>query len=237
MIRRRYVQGRLLLYYSKVVLFCFVLFFFVLTPPLTYDPQPSSSTYHRANKFVLEIDDETDEDVMSVLLDKLLPDGIRVVTSEFLPEKGTGTGGRVCEVENICMLTTMMRVKWNETGRGTRNNQWLSGLFQLLYLKLCENFEEGDKVVLCGLKTQVNLTPDNMIELVCTCMAVREEPDRDEEGVLATESRSSDELKSGGPAQRPLQLSFPLHETDVLELVAGFSRGQLPSKEWVRPLS
>ena len=168
-----------------------------MTPPLTYDPQPSSSTYHRANKFVLEIDDETDEDVMSVLLDKLLPDGIRVVTSEFLPEKGTGTGGRVCEVENICMLTTMMRVKWNETGRGTRNNQWLSGLFQLLYLKLCENFEEGDKVVLCGLKTQVNLTPDNMIELVCTCMAVREEPDRDEEGVLATESRSSDELKSG----------------------------------------
>ena len=48
---------------------------------------------------------------------------------------------------------------------------------------------------------------------------------------------SGDELKSGGPAQRPLQLSFPLHETDVLKLVAGFSRGQLPSKEWVRPLS
>ena len=47
--------------------------------------------------------------------------------------------------------------------------------------------------------------------------------------------RSSDELKSGGPAQRPLQLRFPLHETDALELVAGFSRGQLPSKEWVCP--
>ena len=27
--------------------------------------------------FVLEIDDETDEDIMSVLMDKLFPDGVR----------------------------------------------------------------------------------------------------------------------------------------------------------------
>ena len=33
----------------------------------------------------LKIDDETDEDIMSVLLDKQLPQGIRICTSQFLP--------------------------------------------------------------------------------------------------------------------------------------------------------
>ena len=97
------------------------------------------------------------------------------INSEYLPGRGTGTGGRVCEGEGICMLMTMMRVKWNEAGRGTRNNQWLSGLFQMLYSKLCENFgKDQGPVILSGLKTQVNLTPDNMIELVCTCMSIRD---------------------------------------------------------------
>ncbi|GMH91611.1 hypothetical protein TL16_g12104 [Triparma laevis f. inornata] len=138
--------------------------------------------------FVLEIEDETDEDIMSVLLDKLLPDGVRVVTSEYMPDRGTGAGGGVCEVENLGMFMVMMRVKWNEAGRGTRNNQWLSGLFQLLYSKLCEDFKkEKGAVILSGLKTQVNLTPDNMIELVCTCMAIREKGDDDDKGLKAIE--------------------------------------------------
>jgi hypothetical protein len=32
--------------------------------------------------FVLEIDDETDEDLLSVLLDRELPEGVRLCTSE-----------------------------------------------------------------------------------------------------------------------------------------------------------
>ncbi|GMH90035.1 hypothetical protein TrST_g2197 [Triparma strigata] len=166
--------------------------------------------------FVLEIEDETDEDIMSVLLDKLLPDGVRVVTSEYMPDRGTGSGGSVCEVENLGMFMVMMRVKWNEAGRGTRNNQWLSGLFQLLYSKLCENFnKEKGAIMLSGLKTQVNLTPDNMIELVCTCMAVREKGDDESKGGTGGdnvgeggggdgEQKNEDEERKGELAKRAL---------------------------------
>jgi hypothetical protein len=85
--------------------------------------------------FVLEIEDETDEDIMSVLLDKELPEGIKLVTSEFLPDNGTGVGGNANEKASMCMLMTMMRVKWNAATRGTRNNQWLSGLFQCVRVR------------------------------------------------------------------------------------------------------
>ena len=49
--------------------------------------------------FVLEIDDETDEDFLSVLLDKQLPEGIRLCTTAHMPDFGYGTGGE--EPENV----------------------------------------------------------------------------------------------------------------------------------------
>jgi len=49
-----------------------------------------------------------------------------------------------------------MRVKWNEKGRGTRNNHWLHGLFQHLYARLCGHFVELAPVAVCGLRTQVS---------------------------------------------------------------------------------
>jgi hypothetical protein len=35
--------------------------------------------------FVLEIDDETDEDILSILVDKQLPPGIRITTCQYMP--------------------------------------------------------------------------------------------------------------------------------------------------------
>ena len=50
--------------------------------------------------FILEIDDETDEDIMSVLLEDQLPPGIRLTTCQHVPDYGTGNGGRVDEISN-----------------------------------------------------------------------------------------------------------------------------------------
>jgi hypothetical protein len=55
--------------------------------------------------FVLEVDDETDEDLLSVLLDKSIPDGIRLCTTRTIPDFGTGTGGMISEYSGGPMVS------------------------------------------------------------------------------------------------------------------------------------
>jgi hypothetical protein len=151
--------------------------------------------------FVLEIDDETDEDFLSVLVDKQLPAGIRMTTCQHMPDFGTGKGGKGHETVDGKMIMAMLRFKWNPAAlRGTRSNLVFTSLFQELFANLCHQLRDVTPAIVCGVRTQVNLTPDDMIELICTGKVVTERryestPKIEEDGGDGSDTTIMDEME------------------------------------------
>ncbi|GKY92086.1 hypothetical protein MPSEU_000180000 [Mayamaea pseudoterrestris] len=143
--------------------------------------------------FVLEIDDETDEDFLSVLLDKQLPEGIRMCTTGRMPGFEGGLVGYDSCLMNGQLVMAMLRWKWNPNIRGTRSNLLFSSLFQELFAQLCAKIDMFKPAVICGARTQVNVTPDDEIELVFYGKLILERPLDDVIPILESESHHDSE--------------------------------------------
>ncbi|KAG6964221.1 hypothetical protein JG688_00007803 [Phytophthora aleatoria] len=118
--------------------------------------------------FVLEIDDETDEDLMSVLLEQELPEGIYMCNTDRLP--GDFTPG-----ENVHLIVSMKRVEWDEDRmRDTRLNELLSVVFKELFASLLFKVRSYAPCAICGLKTRVAVASETMLEVVLSGMAILE---------------------------------------------------------------
>ncbi|RHZ17571.1 hypothetical protein DYB37_003857 [Aphanomyces astaci] len=98
----------------------------------------SDSNGDNKHPFVLEIDDETDEDLMSVLLEQPLPEGVSICNTDSLP--GTTQHGA-----NIHLFLSMKRVEWDEEHtRDTRVNVLFSHVFKMLFTRRSTSLEPDD---------------------------------------------------------------------------------------------
>lgn len=130
--------------------------------------------------FLLEVDDETDADMLMVLLDKQAPAGVMFIGGHSIP-------GMAADMANAQLLVAMQRAKWN--GTSEKLSPSLSELFSDLHARLAFKCRHFAPCIIYGLKTRVNLTGDNMIELVVSGMAVLQPAPRIAE--VAHEARES----------------------------------------------
>jgi hypothetical protein len=80
--------------------------------------------------FILELDDETDEDIMTVLMEKQVPLAMSITNTETVP------GEVAAPVGPGNLLVAIKRVKWVESQRAVRLNRFIASIFHDIYLRL-----------------------------------------------------------------------------------------------------
>ena len=112
----------------------------------------------------------------------------------------------------------MLRYSWKASTRGTRSNLLFSTLFQELYARLCEKVKDLAPAVICQVRTQVNLTPDDQVELICVGKVILEKKfeisDKIEEG-KRNESDSEDSRKDELEVRRREQVDMQSLQSDI----------------------
>ncbi|KDO21387.1 hypothetical protein SPRG_13700 [Saprolegnia parasitica CBS 223.65] len=201
-----------------------------------FNPDGFSDTKH---PFVLEIDDETDEDLMSVLLEQPLPEGVSIYNTDRLP--GASSPGR-----NIHLFLSMKRVEWDEEHmRDTRLNVLFSQVFKNLFASILFKLRAFAPCVVCGLKTRVALAGENIIEVVLMGMAMLDGhenscdddvviqslnfpvPEDDEDAFhAASDGNNDDENESDETARRALRLQIQQHRPSSSFISVGSPTGR-----------
>ncbi|KAG1688981.1 hypothetical protein DVH05_010250 [Phytophthora capsici] len=162
--------------------------------------------------FVLEIDDETDEDLMSVLLEQELPEGIYMCNTDRLP--GDFTPG-----ENVHLIVSMKRVEWDEDRmRDTRLNELLSVVFKELFASLLFKVRSYAPCAICGLKTRVAVASETMLEVVLSGMAVLEKNWEDPLESLLNNAAKALEIQDAQEVDSPGKALSAQPETHAIPL-------------------
>uniref|UniRef100_A0AAV1UQN5 C2 domain-containing protein n=1 Tax=Peronospora matthiolae TaxID=2874970 RepID=A0AAV1UQN5_9STRA len=170
--------------------------------------------------FVLEIDDETDEDLMSVLLEQELPEGIYMCNTDRLP-------GNFVPGENVHLVVSMKRVEWDEDRmRDTRLNELLSAVFEELFASMLFKVGSYAPCAICGIKTRVTVASETMLEVVLSGMAVRESKKRGPHDTILSDAtialKTKDEAHQTVPSGKSI-LTLPNVQGALLFGEAGLS--------------
>jgi len=140
--------------------------------PATFPPTSSSAA---RNTTTVEIDDETDEAAMAVLLDTPLFNNFEFFNT-FLPPN------HICHTSDylqhshmtVQLVTALSRQSWNEITQPERLNQQLAKMYQDLYSGLAFRlrYMQPNKLSICGLRVDLQLLDDDDVQLLLTGMAI-----------------------------------------------------------------
>ncbi len=113
--------------------------------------------------FLLDVDDETDADMLMALLEKHPPPGIQYIGGFTLPNVTK-------ELANAQFIIAVKQAKWN--GNTTFLTHSLCALFSDLHANIAFKLQNCVPCAIYGVRAQVTLTADNMIELFMPIVAV-----------------------------------------------------------------
>ena len=177
--------------------------------------------------FVLEVDDETDEDIMSVLMDQRLPFGISMVNTGVVPGCAASTRGSHSETlvvtRRVPLGTLLQSVK------SARKNIELASVFKSLFTSLIFKIRRSAPCMVCSLNTWIGLPLDGSMEIVITGAVVREAPLI--QAQLKEMKQNYVELKmSPAPCMLPLPIASNV-EMIVNQNIAKMGRGGTRSQD------
>jgi len=161
---------------------------------------PSSTTgdVEEETAFVVEVDDEIDEDTMVLLLEPPLPPGFSFCNTEILP-------GSQPLVSNVQLLTAIRRVEWSVASR--RLNQQFSAIFYNLYSSIIFKLRALTPCCICALNVDIQLPDDKELQIILTAMVALEAPEK------PNSDKKEDTNTDLHDLQFPMDHSFPKKKT------------------------
>jgi hypothetical protein len=130
-----------------------------------------------------------------------------------MPDFGMGAGGAMSEASSGPMVVAMLRYSWKASTRGTRSNLLFSTLFQELYAQFCERLKEFAPAVVCQVRTQVNLTPDDQVELICVGKVILETR-------FDTTAKIEEEMRKGSDSEESRKDELEVRRREQVDMQA-----------------
>lgn len=123
--------------------------------------------------FVFEVEEETDVDMMAVLMERALPPGISIVNTQYVKgsaDKVDGNGLRHVTVQCRVKLPVLGKAHASSGAGGVSLNQHLTKLFQDVYARLCFSLRNMQPCHVLGLNHTVSIVEEQALEILLSAM-------------------------------------------------------------------